>query len=243
MSLSWRGPHCNSRCCPVARLTGSSRASRMERDGSKKSFFLASTTSVTSRTSSTERSGTGALELSVAGNYGARFFSRSLQLQSSVDFDVPKPYPTYSVDIVPQSRSNPLMFYRHSNWSEYDSLFGADGKELWRTPHGCLTGALVTLSEDASPDLLCVQDSPECCSLEARNVGNTAVWNTPVRWLFNLAFLGPSATPAIVIDQPGTDSNSLALMGLDPRGQQVFTRQPVVSLLGGLLRNPLAGSV
>jgi len=177
--------------------------------------------------------GTGAVELSVAGNYGARFFSKSLQPQSSVDFDVPKPYPTYSVDIVPKSRANLLMFFRHSNWSEYDSLFGADGRELWRTPHGCLTGAVVTLSEGASPDLLCVQDSPECCSLEARNVGNTVVWNAPVRWVFNLAFLGPSATPAIVIDQPGTDGNSLALMGLDPRGQTVFTRQPVVSPLGG----------
>jgi hypothetical protein len=171
--------------------------------------------------------GAEAIELGVAGNYGARFFSHSLQLKSSVDFDVPKPYPMYSVDIVPQSNSNPPMFYRHSSWSDYDSLLDAQGKELWRTPYSCLAGTRVTASDESSA-FLCVQSMPNCCTLEARNVKGNAIWDTRLSWVFNLAFLGPSATAPIVIDQSGS-----TLMGLNLQGQSVFSRRPVVSPLGG----------
>jgi len=175
----------------------------------------------------------GDVELGVAGNFGARFFSQSQHLQASVNFDVPKPYPRYSVDIVRQSHSNPLLFFRHSNWSEYDSLFDAYGKEVWRTPYGCLTSALGDLNGDSSPEFLCVQDDPKCCTIETRNVANKVVWNAPVKWVFNVAFLGPGATPAIVFDQPGTGNGSPALAGLSSHGQLLFGRQPGVSLLGG----------
>ena len=171
------------------------------------------------------------VELSVAGNYGARFFSRSLQPEASVKIGITKDDPRYLVDIVPQGLSNSLMFYRHNNWSMYDSLFDAHGKELWRTPRSCLTGARITVSGESSPEFLCVQYTPQCCTLVARNVGNMILWDASVGWVFDLAFLGPSALPAIVIDQPGVDSP--ALMGLDFRGQPVFTRQPLASLLGG----------
>jgi hypothetical protein len=173
------------------------------------------------------------IELGIAGNYGAKFFNPAKQLKAIVNFDVLQSDGMIPTDIVRQTPLNALMFFRHSDWSEYDSLFDSRGKESWRTPFSSLTSTFGSFSKDGAPSFVFVRNDKKCCTIEARNVSGHQIWQIPAQWAVHIAFLGSDATPKMVVDQPGTHhGTTVKLLGLGAEGQRLSDPEPNIAFFG-----------
>jgi len=163
----------------------------------------------------------GKVELGVAGEYGARFFDEHRRPDAIVDFAVRKPGEfRVSADIVRQSHSHGLLFFRHGG-AAYASLVDGDGKEIWRTPYSPYASTFGNLNGDGDPEFIFAR-LPDM-AIEVRNGSGAIMWQTqPGQTVFKLA----------VINTDGGEGSKLLavesgrLIGFGPHGERLFERTP-----------------
>jgi hypothetical protein len=151
----------------------------------------------------------GKVELGVAGNYGAGFFDDSAKPVASVNFPVQEPESAkLSSEIVSQSHSSGLLFFRHA--FTYGSLVDSIGKEIWRTTYSPNASTFGYVGPNGTPEFFFGNGG----SIEARNVSGAVIWQTSgVGWSDRCDLLDSSDVERRLIVESGGTLVTLSLSG------------------------------
>ena len=166
----------------------------------------------------------GNIELGIAGNYGARFFDQTGNLNSTVDFGARLPDGfRVSAKFVMRTVSHGLLLFRQAApAATYDSLCDSDGKEIWRTPYHSIASAFADLDAIGHTQFVLARQNR---GIESRDESGKSIWEKPQNaWVWQIsAFSSPGRKlPSYLV---GADE-TLDILAAD--GTLVSQQKPVI---------------